>query len=115
MGVRQVVEILAQRGLALYIGPDGRPHARGPREEITPAVTEALTAYRAEIIEHMRRTSPREFLWRYGHTYVEREGDGFLGHAHAAPVGAWWWRRSGSPWQPVPGRPGTDHPLPEGA
>jgi hypothetical protein len=112
MGLDRILEMLTERGLTLFLAPDGRPHVRGPAAEVTPAVKEALAAYREEIIARLKPPPPppcREYLWRFG--YREKLPPDFN-----VPVGAWWWRMEGEfQWKPVPGTPGETEPPPEGA
>jgi hypothetical protein len=111
MGLDQVLEMLTERGLSLFLTPDGRPHVRGPVEEVTPAVKEALAAYRQDIIDRLKPPPRRQWLWKYGHRFTEPEPRDLGWH----PAGAWWWRMEGeAEWQSVPGRPGETEPPPEG-
>lgn len=49
--------------------------------------------------------TPREFLWRDGHTYTEDARDANYGTGY--PTGSWWWRASeDAEWQAVPGTGG---------
>jgi hypothetical protein len=133
MPLPDVLRVLEERGLIAYLAPDGTPRLRGPAGEVTPAVREALEAYREEIVQRLReapppgptrppapaepppivvpaaedipRKPPREWLWRAGLRYTEHPLDHTFGRVGCHPAGAWWWRYEGEPgWRVVPGR-----------
>ena len=115
MTVTEIVALAAERGLRLEVGHDGAPRLRGPREEVTPALVAVLRLYREEIVEALRPAPPREWLWRFGQTYVETPDDPRFGREDSHPAGAWWWRRKGERlWSPVPGRNPDGLPAPAG-
>lgn len=109
MSTDELLAVLVDRGLALYFcEADGRPHLKGPREALTPALVRVLAYHRDRILA---RLCPREFLWRTGHTHRENPGEV---HPGFGPAGAWWYRRAGQgEWQGIPGTPG-EHELPGG-
>lgn len=110
MSLEGVLSILAERGLSIQVDPDGTPHLRGPKEEKTPALLEAVTAYRTEIVEKFRPKPRRQFLWRFGQKYTDPDDMPETWW----PVGALWYRLEGEfEWKPIPGRP-TCFELPEG-
>jgi hypothetical protein len=108
MGLKNVLDVVAERGLSLYLAEDGSPRLRGPRSEITPALVEALRAYREEIIVSLQPVPPpprREFRWADGHTRVECANDEGFGRPDWSPFCAWWWRYEGeADWQTLPHR-----------
>jgi hypothetical protein len=113
VSLRSVLDVLAERGLSLVLGADGQPRVKGDPEEVTPALLEALKAYRPEIVARLTPKPAREWLWPTGHRYRERPGDGWPDTHHAS--GAWWWRLEGeTTWRLVPGRNPEGRPPPEG-
>jgi hypothetical protein len=140
MPLDDVLAVLEERHLSVYLAADGSPRLRGPAAGITAALREALEAYREEIVERLGSASPaappapsvpppvlvprpeeiprrrpREWLWRAGLRYTEHPLDHTFGRPGCHPAGAWWWRYEGEPgWRVVPGRGGKDAPLPAG-
>lgn len=108
MGLKSVLDVVAERGLSLYLAEDGTPRLRGPRSEITTALVEALRAYREEIIATLQPVPVpplREFRWADGHTRVECANDEGFRQPDWYPFLAWCWRYEGeTDWKPLPHR-----------
>ena len=121
-GLTRILGVVEERGLSIHVSPEGKPFLRGPREEVTAALKDALDAYRDEILASFARDPPappqpevyrpREWRWRFGQGYTETPADEWIWqHEDRHPVGAWWFRRQGeTTWQTVPGRPATESP-----
>lgn len=56
-GLAAVLAVVEQRGLSLRLDGD-RPVLRGPKGEATPALLEALAAFREEVVEWLRANGP---------------------------------------------------------
>lgn len=62
MSLQGILDILTERGLSLRVEADGKPHLRGPKCEITPALLDALSAHRDEIVAHFKSKSSRRIV-----------------------------------------------------
>lgn len=101
MSLDSVLDILRERGLQIRVSADGKPTVAGKKDEITDAVRETLAAYRDEIIERLKPTQRREFLWPNGAIAL----DCLHLAQDAFPFGAWYWRWLGeNDWWPIPGK-----------
>ncbi len=56
-GLAAVLAVVEQRGLSLRLD-GGKPVLRGPKEEATPALLEALAAYREEVVAWLKLHEP---------------------------------------------------------
>jgi hypothetical protein len=104
----QVLECVRARNLTVVVR-DGRPELCGKKQLMTPTLLRVLRHHRAEII---RRLTPREWLWRTGHTYTEDPRDARFGDRDHHAAGAWWWQLRGeTEWHGVSDRPGENLPA----
>jgi hypothetical protein len=62
MSLQTVLDIVAERGLTLYLDADGMPRMGGPQQQRSPALMDAVRAYRQEIIEHLRLKAARRVV-----------------------------------------------------
>jgi hypothetical protein len=62
MSLQNVLDVLAERGLSVHVDEGGTPHLCGRSEEVTPALREALAAYRDEIVRRFRPKATRRVV-----------------------------------------------------
>jgi len=91
MSLEHVLDILAERGLRINVGPDEKPSIVGPRDEVTDALREALAEYRQEIILRFKPKMVRRVaLLRGGRdSEVERVLEECVSQGHHGRVRHW--------------------------
>lgn len=110
MTTDELLSRLAELGIRVVLGDNGKPRLKGDTSTVTPKLLKVLKWHRDNIIERMKPKPPREFLWRLGQTYKDVDNMPATWH----PTGAWWWRYEGDTvWQPIPGTPGDMTELPK--
>jgi hypothetical protein len=101
--VEQLLGILKARGLSLKLGDDDKPRLVGDKEQKTPAILDALKAFRPEILAKLKAERPKRREWKFfdGKTRLEAEGiDSPALNVH--PLYAWYWRFAGdSDWNRI--------------
>src|SRR5438067_924463 len=107
MGLGRILEVLDERGLWIDLAPDGSPRVLGPLQEISPAILEAVKAYRKEIIAKLTRDGPKKNAVDFTKPVECRWANGTVGKhwfpEAGWPVGAREWRYVGdTQWAAIP-------------
>jgi hypothetical protein len=89
--LESVLDIVKERGLTIYLDREGGPRIRGPKEEQTPALLEALKAYRNEIIVCLQPKPVRRvvLLMEGRDSPIEKELEVITDGGHEGRVRLW--------------------------
>jgi hypothetical protein len=91
MSLESVLDIVKERGLRIYLDRKGGPRLQGPKHEQTPALLDALKAYRGDIIARLQPLPVRRvvLLMEGRDSPIEKELEVITDGGHEGRVRHW--------------------------